>query len=588
MKIILIIASAVLVGLLHIWPPFFVGQKLKSMDSPFVLLQLENHSDEVHGYIPRAHDIYEGKFPPEPRIFPWLSSALFAGFLFVSGGDINLSYIFANFLFSALAFISFYFLGRFIFNNDLKWSLAFSFIASLTPIATNLAEGLKSPQYFLNIIVKNFYPGVHTPLVRLFLSRIDNPLLTLPFYIFALGLIYLLWVRSSRTRAVLVGLATGLLVYLYFHYWAYLVLVLMLLTLYKLFDKRREILKIWLYLWVVLITISLPYILNYAWLKSNTISDFFQRLGIEHGYAFRFSRWPDYLVYVFFAVLVYFVFWKKQGDTTKNKAKLWWVFLLAMFMVWNIQVILGFQPELKWNRAISPVIYLLVAVSGYQILKQYSKRIIGLFLICLILLIVSKKVVNAELFFNPDSAFLKEHVFNEAIFDSWDWMENKLPKDSVVISASVTTSHYLEVYTSLEPYLKPGLSVRFSNDDLENRFLVASKLFSISPDILESILRRGVAGEDLPGSLYYNYYKNQSFDIDYRNNFDPSLKEWSMPEEKINQLKSRLGDFKMSWQDVSMNYLYLGPFEKKLGLVFLNKETWPILIYKNSEVEIYH
>ncbi len=428
---------------------------------------------------------------------------------------------------------------------------------------------------------------MHTPLVRLFLARVDNPLLTLPFYVLALGLVYSLWTKPGRAKAIFTGMAVGLLIHLYFHYWAYLVLVLILLTLHQLYADKFRSLKVWFYLWISVIAVSLPYFLNYIWLKNNSSSDFFQRLGVEHGYSFRLSHWAYYLLYAGFALVVYFLFWKKQDENNHKKARFWWAFLLVMALVWNIQLVLGFQPELKWNNSIGPVLFTLAAVWSGYFLKRHGQKIITPLLLLLITLIISKKVANTFLFIEPAVLFVKEHDFSKDISDSWSWMENNLSHSSVVISPSFNTSHYLSVYTSLEPYLKPGLSTRISNIDLEERFLSAAKLFNLTRSLSTEALKRGDYNKEDWENIYYNYYRDQTFDIDYRNNFDPKLKEWAVPESKLKEFMGRRNDLAVDWSSTGADYVYYGIREKQLVPAGLSQTKGLELVYKNSGVEIY-
>lgn len=570
--VILLIALAVVVGLLHVAPSVLVAKKLSSLGQPFVLLQLANHSDEVHGYVPRARDVYEGKFPPEPRLFPWLTSFFLSIFIFLAGGNINLAYLSAVFFFSALIFISFFFLIQ-AFLKDKKWSLFLGLVGSLTPIAIYLPYAFGSFQNFGNIVLKNFYPLTQTPLVRLFMARVDNPLLTLFVYLGAIIAVYAFWNKPNLKTGIIAGALNGLLFYVYFHYGAFLVVINGLLSLYALAkvkeDKQR--LNFYLIFWAALLVVLVPYLVSYLSLQSLASPDFFQRLGMEIGHSLRFSRIFEYLFYAGLALIVYFTFWRKE----KTKALFFYAAIISMFLVWNLQVITGFQPELKWDRAIAIFIFVILANVVYEITRSLNRRKIAAVLFLLGALLLFKKVTNVAVFINPPQEFLTEHTFDADIANSWKWIENNVPKGSVMLSPSYDTSHHLAVYTSATPFLRPGLSVTDSNLALEKNFLIAKKLFGISRDVMP------------PDSLYYNYYKNQSFDVDYRNNFDPSLKVWKIPEDKKLELERAFDRLPVSWSDVEADYVYFGPWEKQISGVDLRRVKELKLVYKNGAVEIY-
>lgn len=580
----ILILGAVLVGILYTAPSVLVAKKLHAEQRPFVLLQLGNHADEVEGYVARARQIYNGIFPPQPAIFPWLTTAVFSASIALSGGNINIAYLAIVFIFSAIIFAAFFLTARFFLKND-YWALFLAFAGSLTPLATHLPYAFTGFGTFLDVVVKNFYPGVATPLVRLFLARVDNPLLAMPFYLLGICALFWFWQKPTWKSAVVSAASVGFLSQIYLHYWAFLIVVSGLLGIYSLWEARRDShrLKMFLIFFAVLALASMPYLFNYLHLKAAVSPDFFQRLGAEHGRSFRFSRVFDYGVYVILAALVWFYLAKKN----RTLAIFFMATIVAMFMVWNLQLITGFQPELKWDRPIAVFIFLILASLVYYFGKNFGARKVAVALMILAALLVVKKVVNAVIFLNPPKEFLEEHTFDPALTSSWDWMNKNLPKNAVVASPSFPTSYYFSVYTFASPLLRPGLSTTISNFDLEERFLFSNKLFGVPRDILEKRLHRAFPGEDATGSLYYSFYEDQSFDVGYRNDIDTSLKQWSVPESKIKELLQRYDGLKISWKDGPAEYLYSGPREKTLSGVDFGANKNLELVYQRDGVEIW-
>lgn len=602
-NILIIISLALIVGLLYALPHFLIGQNLESNNQPFVLMQLTTHSDETHGYIPRAREIYEGKFPPQPSIFPWLTSLVFAFFIFIARGDINLAYIISTFVMPAITFLLFYFLSHYLWRDKI-WSILIALTGVFTAAAIYFTAMLKSWQNFLNMFLKNFIPLVNTPMERLFLTRIDNPLITLPFYLAALLGILWFWQKPNFKKAIFAGLTVGSLFYVYFHYWVYVVIVLSLLGFYLFWGFIRNKHKQDFYYFLVLIGIvaivSLPYFINY--LKFNAVSspDFIQRLGIENGWQFRISRVFEYSFYAITALLVCVVFGRKN----KKLAILWGAFIGAMFVVWNIQIVSGFVPQIKWDRPINPVLLIIYAGILRELLKAGKLlRFARIVSVVLIFLLISKKIVNASFFIQPNQEILKQYTFDKdkELIDSWQWIEINIPANSVVLSPSFATSFYLSDYTSGEPFLWPGLSVSGSNIELERRLSAAYKFFKVDSQILEKQLQKESAvlcqqecmGHkainllEVTDNLYYNYYKDQSFDKSYRDNFDLSLKQWSVPQNKIQEILDSFSKAGTEWSLSGAEYVYYGPQERELSLIDLSKEKALNLVYKNQAVEIY-
>lgn len=135
--------SALLVGLLYITPPLIVASHLAKIDSPFVL-NFEIYRDELF-YLARAREVYDGYFPPTdpyfdeqlPTIQNPLPSLILAGFIAVTGGNINAAYLLAQFVFAPLIFILFYWLGRLLFDSRI-WTIFFAYAGVLTPIALRI------------------------------------------------------------------------------------------------------------------------------------------------------------------------------------------------------------------------------------------------------------------------------------------------------------------------------------------------------------------------------------------------------------------------------------------------------------------
>lgn len=578
------ILGAVLVGFLYVAPSVLVSKKLHSLGQPFVLLQLDNHGDEVEGYVARARQIYNGQFPPEPAIFPWITTMIFAGFIALFAGNIGLAYLAIVFVFSALIFISFFLAARFFLKND-YWAMFLAFAGGLTPMATHLPYAFSGLSTFSNIVIKNFYPGVSTPLVRLFLARIDNPLLTLPFYLLAISLLFWFWKNPSWKSAVLSAASIGFLSQIYFHYWAFLVVVSGLLGIYALWmvrsDKNR--MKMFLIFFAVLAVVSLPYFLNYLNLKASASPDFFQRLEMEHGRNFRFSRMFDYGFYAALALLAGLYLRKKNRES----AIFFGAFIAAMFIVWNLQIITGFQPELKWDKPISPMIFLVLSVTAFYFCRKFEARRVAIILMMLVALLVVKKIVNVAIFLDPPAQFLEEHTFDPGVVSAWQWMSENLSRGAIVASPFFPDSYYFAVYTSAEPLMRPGLSTAVGNRILEDRFLASNKLFGVSREIVERRLRKTLPGDGAPDRLYYGFYKDQSFDVGYRNDFDDSLRDWSIPEEKILEILRRYDEMSLAEAKTGVEYLYSGPDEQKIVAVDFLADKNLELVYRNDSVRIY-
>ncbi|TSC89687.1 MAG: hypothetical protein G01um10143_177 [Parcubacteria group bacterium Gr01-1014_3] len=140
---IFLVASAILVGLLYIAPPLIVKYHLQK-DGRVFALNYEVYRDELF-YLSRAREIYDGHFPPSdlhfdeqrPTVQNPIPSLILAGMIALTGGNIHTSYLIAQFVFTPIIFLLFYWLGTLLFKES-HWAILFAFVGVLTPIAMRI------------------------------------------------------------------------------------------------------------------------------------------------------------------------------------------------------------------------------------------------------------------------------------------------------------------------------------------------------------------------------------------------------------------------------------------------------------------
>lgn len=621
----LLIGSALIVGLLYALPQTFIWRALSLQNMPYVLVQLTHHSDEAIAYLPKAHEVYDGHFPPNDFHFdvggaspfgPFPIPPLIMGFfLAVFKGVVNQAYIAAHFIVPVILFTLFYLLGIAITKNKL-WAWFFGLLGILTPIGMHLPNMFRTFDNFLNIGVKNFFPSVNTPLADLFLARIDDPMLTYLAYIPALILLLAFWKNPNRKSAIFAAIAVGLVFYSYFHYWVYLAAVVGLLLAYAFFTKKRDENR-WrsvLFLVFGLVVVTLPYWINYFMFSSlPSADDYANRIGITHGRFIMFNS-PlnvifDYAFYLVLAGLVYWVFYKKprradhikdnevetssEASDKKETAVLYWIFIGAMFLVWNVQLITGYVPQPDhWWRTVSLVILVIVFHLAYELSKKINYKFVAVGLVILASLLVAKKVVNALIFINPPEQFLQNYTFDKDIAESWNWINKNLPGEPKIISPSFVTSIYLIGQTSARPYLPIAGGTVKANRELEERFLKTQKVFKVSSATLEKVLRGDYCRNNTCDDYqYFNFVKSARYlYADYYLN-DPARRDLKVyrdiSEEKAKELLSLYKNLKADWRELDADYVYYGPWERYFTQIDLNTESSLKLVYQNPEVSIY-
>ena len=591
---VLLFALALLVGGLYIGPQLLIREQLKEKGEPHIILQLNKHSDETNIYLPRAQEVYNGHWPPRdlhfkdgsPSAFPALPSLLAGSFIGLAGGNVNSAFLALNFVFPALAFLLFY-LTAWVLTKNKLWSVFVGLAGVLTPVALHLPRAFKGLGLFGDIVAKNFVPIIRTPLDVLFLSRFDDPLLTLGFYLAAITSLYLFWSWPSVKRAVWAGLWAGLLFHVYLYYSFYWLAVVGLLFIYVLLFKRgdRPLIKNLLTLIAVMALVSAPYFINYINLKGlDSYQDYVFRVGTEVGRGFRLaSVWFEYLAYLILAALVWLFYWKKKKE--KQKAVLFWVFILALFLVWNIQLLTGFVPHPgHWRKAAAPILFFILTGFAFDFyahyqsrLKPAAKKLAAGLLILASLLLVAKKAANVWAFKNLPQDELKRYSFNKDIYDSWDWINSNLKGEPAILTNSFLTSVYLSGYTAARVYLPMAQFTSRANAELEERYLAASKVFGVP----ENRLRYNLAATDDPFYLYSSFYREKNFDYAFTSS------DKSVPQEKIEELVARYQALIVSLTDIEADYIYYGPWEKETALADFKTDPRLELVYSNPSVEIY-
>lgn len=447
------------------------------------------------------------------------------------------------------------------------------------------ADGLAaSIREFFGYFVKQFIPVVRTQIDKLYLARLDYPLLVVPMYLWAFITIFAFWEKPTKWRAIHAAIPAGLLSYTYFHFWAYWTIVIGILAGYTLLFRRneREYVKGIIIFLVTFIIVLLPYIVNFVQFSALRLDDYTYRLGVADG------RVPGlaatgyaYIFYAILAILIYVIYWRRGGNNPalKNRAVLFWIFLAGMVIAWNVQLIIGFTPSPNnWKRTLSPVLYIISLSVIYQSLRTWArKKVIVLFLGILTLLVVAKGIINVLVIWkNPDARLLETYAFSKDVTDSWQWFNNTFEGEPKVLSSSLITSIYLNAYTSARPFLPIGHMTTVSTNVLEERFLTAYKLFNVSRDVVKTHLNGGA----IVWRLYQHYFRRGSF-TDYM------IAPKNITDEYVEYMLDRYDSLKTNWSFIDAEYVYVGPFEKEFSRKQFGQEVDLNLVYSNSSVAIY-
>lgn len=616
LTIALVLAAALAMGLLQLLPSLFLGRAVKNAGQEFLIAQITHHGDTAIHYVPKAREVLDGHFPaldihvPENRrlLFLWPPGPqlLFAAFLAVSD-DVNRAYMAAGFFFTAIMFAVFFWLGLALLESRLGAAL-FAAIGVLTPAVTHLPQAFFSPGLFMDIIGKNFIPVVRTPIHQLFLARIEFPLLVLWLYGIVLVLLYRFFRAPTVKRGIAFGLAAGLLNYVYLHAWMYTLILFVLLAVLIYLRREGASLMPWLAAGVVIAVLVIPFILNYlAFNRLPQAADIVSRIGFEAGWGLRLSVWRHYAAYAVLGVLAWFFI----GRRDQSKRVFCAALLVAMVVGLNLQLLLGWNPQPDhWLKVFGLPLFAVFAVVVAEAIRRLAAnfnpaRVRILLLLVFWLagsLLVAKKIVNAASFINPGEAWIAEYSFSRPIAASWQWMNGNLPTGSIVLSHSLITSIYLSGYTGADPYLAFAQNTIAADRTVEDRFLTVHKLFGTSPGRLSWLLayrKNPLTACDGPCQMHTAmnlskapaYLYGQTFNTEF-NIFDSLAKEqgvsnYAILPSKVGELLRRYQTLNPRWEDFRGAYVYIGPWERELGVTDLAVNPALEAAYGRDGVEIY-
>lgn len=590
---VFVCATAVAVAALYLAPQFLIKRTIERQGGTYLFLQ---SGDEILQYMARAREVYDGHFPPsdltfegKPVILNPIPPLVFSAFITFFRGDIQSAYFAAIAIFSAGIFLLFYWAGRVFLDNKL-WAWGLATVATLTALARAIPYAFFSISIFTDMVVKNFYPWVRTAAERLPLLRMDDPLLTIPFFLPAVIFIFRFWMHPTERNAVWTGIFSGLLFYVYFHNWVYIVTLLGVLFLIACLERRRNADRVPMFVFVfsILGVFSLPYIFQFnAFMGLAASRDYIARLGQYMTHGLNLTAYPYYIAFGIFAVLIYAAFFRHDRD----RALFYWGNILASIAVFNVQIVTGLSvmPE-NWIRSFGIVFFLLTFNLIYRFAEMTrALKAAGAVLCIAAFLLLGKRTINAALFINPPQSVLQYYVFNPRIIDSFAWMNENLPHEPRVVSDSYLTTDYFTSYTSARPFMPTGANAIVDNRTLEDRFLLANALFGVSPDVLRQRLEKSQITQLMPnwktpdilrnlnlynaqGYLYTNFYEDRGY---------------LLPAEKIQELMTRYQALKPAWKNVEAEYVYVGPFEKEFGGRDFSRDSQLKRLYSNGDVEIF-
>lgn len=555
-----LLATSVSFGLPHVLIPMVLGP-----DRPYTPFAISGVSsvtyDETATYAALANytalrltppfdtDLWETRNIPVP-----VTSAPFFAIAAVDSlvGGLDKAFILCDFVLPPIAVLLVYLLIL-----DITRKRRAALVGSFATILISFG-----PRNFLSVPLLVLQGHTESIVQPLEFSRLLHPELSFTLLAAALLFLWRTLRRGSWTSAIVAGLTGGLLFYTYVYYFPVWFGACASLLLARRWLSQR----VWqaclitnLVTWVV----SIPFWLSV--IESRDTSNFGERLA-RHYSDLSHMPSPEKLVYDAIYIMIFAIavlgFLKlglsrySSGNAELKRSVL--VFhssiFLAAIAAMNCEVILGFNLESMNhypNRLFQP--YLVLAIftllvdpvvnflsrhfwwSGRTAMLAAGSCVAGMLAIAT----VRQAVVSFNV---ADKHELKAEY--QLLFD---WLNNQTKLDDVVLTSERDLNDLIPVFTHNLVYVPNGERTSASDNEIEQRFLTATRLLQVPEKQVYELLAQDAAHGDPPLGLTYTYFLFVSGNRSYNLGMPEAALRPILTEYRQLDLAHELGRFRLDY-----------------------------------------
>ncbi|NQU83649.1 MAG: hypothetical protein HQ536_02970, partial [Parcubacteria group bacterium] len=443
----LLLISGLVVAFIYITPHIVGFFELKKQGLEYNPMSLEagastHFYDEVLVYIPSVREVVEGHFLVRnidayeymsgPIIRHSLSALVLSPF-FVIAGSVTGFVVLSDFIFSLVSFLLLFYLF-FILTKNKFLSTCASVITALSPKVFLILFPLHLSS--LKDLVKHFVPFKIDMWMQDIsdLTKMEAIKPGLPFILCFLIFLFLSLKKENKIYTILSGIFLGSLFYIYSFHWLFFSISTVILAIILLYSKQfKEFKKVFLS-GLIGVIVSIPFWINYFYLSMMpNYKELSSSIGKEVSRSIRFDLWPEYLLYISLAILIWFLY--KKSD--KILAFFVISFLATNIVVYNLQVFIGFQ--FQSNHWATKVIWLNLALVWLLIFNKIFKfcrtkkwrNIFKVICIAIVVVFVFNALVG-KLIWASDKYKFWNIPRNQT--ESFEWLEENTELDSVVMT----------------------------------------------------------------------------------------------------------------------------------------------------------
>lgn len=466
LKIIFIIIAPVIIALIHGLPHVLISRMLG--EKIYAPLVLGNNVpfytvDETFAYATRVQESLKNFFfLSDPALYEYKNSyslyiseslsAKVMAMLSILSGSISNAFVLSDFILPAVSFVLVYLL---LFNMTKKFgaSLVGGFSVVL---GSYLLKTVHFPFSFLLKIKADVLEGTLTPFTRSF-----HPQVSFIFFILSVLSLYFLLTKRGFGYIFLFGLSLGMLFYTYIYYLIFFlgslgVIVIMLFG----FKDFKNIKRVALSSMIALV-IAVPFINTFYHFVNSPLF-----LNMQKNYLNPLDETFWLSVKIVLTIIIVWVFLRSK----KYIFILLESFLLGGLILSNLQFLLDKNLHLSGHlevRAIYPWIMISVfAVLGHLKFKKIFLYFLAVFLI----------TYGFLTHYSYSAKYFQHYTIEKTSLDLYDWLNNNMKKDSVVMTSSLKENLMILALTSNRIFIPHSFLSFAPSEEIIERIFIANKV----------------------------------------------------------------------------------------------------------------
>jgi len=586
-----VLILSLLVGFTYVSHHFFIPTFIDADDGVYYPIMLKSaYSDEVKSYGGRANAAYLGDLivsdihtfenKDTPAWLPVLNPLIMGGLGKLTGSLKN-GIILSDFLFPSAIFLVIYLL----FLEIISRKYAAIIFASLFIFAPKL--GMYIPpvtQLNFKYLINGLVPFLDND-TPLHFSFFEEPKITFFFYILAFYLVFRALKYGGRKSIMFAGVSFGLLFYTYLYDWMSFLSALGLMFLFFLFKKQYGRMK-----QVFLITVTGFIVSIFYWIQFLQVhalsqyNEIITRHAIEFSHRFRFiTVWKSYLRDIVLVFVLWFIFWKKSAILVVYLAG----FLLSYFIIVNIQVIIGFNPQPDhWYRTQFLVVAASIFIIGLWLYDRYianriQKKYVGSLVFIFLVYFFMGNLYSEYVY---SKVYAQEFVLDLKSAERYDWLNKNTEKDSVIGTLSFDVAHEISIHTHNNIFVPVGDNNSASDDEIWERLAILSRIFNIS---LKDFSDFNKSNKTIKTLFLHRFDSDKSFDSAFGGGSSSVLPEEIYRENMRNYGELTVYPINLNKIPYRLDYIWFGDGERVIGGDIAELTRFFEEVYNDTEVRIF-